>query len=396
MHYYKSQELADLYGVSRRTVTNWIKQTREGKLDLELDQDKDEFYIIKSRFNQQRLESIVSERRKYLNQQSRKVLTPSPEFYQQYNETQIHDIIKSLNSYRELPLQYSYFGEGAKMWEVFRTQPERHMDPETLLKAVSSYITHAIEQYDAINIVDLGVGTGAAARPLIEQLHKAGKLNRYIGIDISQAMIDITTRNISQWFNNEVKVETHIKDISHELFSDIIAEPIDEQDYHQKTINIVLSLGGYISNFRHPEDILRTISRSMNPEDLYICSFRLDAPAVKNQVSFLYSYQKQCKLVLDMMGIKESLYNVEVGFDEEARIRYARIRPKYALTIEFKLSKGTWIVNLNKDEAVLTARAHFNSTFGSPKDLFYKNGFNPLLYAQRLNHEGAILIADLK
>lgn len=397
MHYYKSQELADLYGVSRRTVTNWIKQTREGKLDLTLEKSGGEYHIVKSKTNQATIDEIVKKRRKYLNTRSRQSLTPSPAFYKLFDEHQIYDIIRNLSIHHELPLQYSYFGEGAKLWsDHFRgSLRDKPVEPVQLLVANMSYISTVLQGYKNVNVVDVGVGNGSAVKPLLTYLKQQAKLKRYIGIDLSPTMLNLALENISRWFNNEVPIEGYTKDISFESFGDIIAEPSNPDTPEQDTINLVLSLGGYISNFKQPEDVLRTINKSMGPRDVYLCNFKLDAPTVKHQLNFISHYQKQSKLILDLLGIKESLYKTEIGFDEVRKIRYARIRLKQTIKIEFKLSGRAWNVDFNKDETILTYRAHFNSTFDSPKELFFRNGFNPLLISQTLNHEGVLVIADL-
>lgn len=396
MHYYKSTELADLYGVSRRTVTNWVKQTQEGKLGLELFNKDGSAYVLKSEHNQLILQTLVHERRKYVNTRSSKIASPTPDFYKTYSDQQIHDIIRSLNVIKELPLQYSYIGEGAMIWDQFRTRPNRNFDPEILIPANISYLNTILDEYDYVNIVDIGVGNGSGAKSLVSQLHKNGKLKRYIGLDISPNMLEITAQNMKEWFDNEVKCETYVRDITTETFSDLISEPPDTNSKETSTINLVLLLGGTISNFKNPSDVLRVIHRSMSQDDILLTSFRLATPTVKHQLGFINSYQKQVKSLLDMMGLDESYYKTEIGFDEEMGIRFGRIRMKHSAEIEFKLQKGTWYVNLAKDETILTFRAHFNDIFSVPKTLFYDNGFNPLLISQRLNHEGALIIADLK
>lgn len=396
MHYYKSTELADLYGVSRRTVTNWIKQVKDSKLDLELFNKDGMDYILKSEENQLVLQTLIHERRKYVNTRSAKSTTPSPDFYKIYSDQQIHDMIRSLNIARELPLQYSYLGRGAAIWNQFRTRPNRNFDPEILVPANLSYLDTILDEYDYINIVDIGVGNGNGAKSLVSHLHKSGKLKRYIGIDISPDMVKIASGNITEWFNNDVKFESYIRDITNETFSDLISEPPDSTSKETSTINLVLLLGGVISNFKDPSDALRVIHRSMSQDDILLTSFRLATPEVKHQLSFINSYQKQVKELLDIIGLNESYYKTEIGFDEELGIRFGRIRMKHSVEIEFKLQRGSWYVNLAKDETVLTFRAHFNDIFSIPKTLFYNNGFNPLLISQRLNHQGALIISDLK
>lgn len=396
MHYYKSTELADLYGVSRRTVTNWIKQTQEGKLDLELGENNGEYYIIKSRSNQNRLDDIVEERQKYLNNRSRKHLNPSQAFYESYNEQQIYDIIQNLDLHRELPLQYSYFGEGAKIWNDFRNRPKDKFDTTFLVESNSSYLDALLEKYDRVNIVDVGVGNGMGARDILTYLHKKGKINKYIGIDISPDMLSLAEKNIKEWFNDNIVCDMHIRDISHQIFGDIIAEPFNQKAQAHTTINIVLLFGGSISNFKRPGDIMRIINKSMGAEDLFLCHYKIGAKAVKNRLSFISNYQHQCSMLLELMGIDSSLYEQEIGFDEDEKIRYGRIRLNRSLSINFDLPKGRWQVDIKKNETILTYRASFNDAFETPKNLFHDNGFRPLLTAKTLDNTGMLVISGIE
>lgn len=394
MHYYKSAELAKLYNVSRRTVTNWVKQTQEGKLDLELAEENGESYIIKSSLNQAQLDRIVSERQKYLNHRSRKYISPKQEFYEIYNDQQILDIIQNLTLYKELPLQYTYFSRGAEIWNNFRSRPEGRFDTNDLIEGSVSYLNTALKDFDKVNVIDIGVGNGMAAYGILAHLKESGKLNKYIGIDISKDMLATATKNIQDWFSNEVPVEGHVRDISHQLFGDIIAEPIDPQAETQRTINVVLLFGGSISNFKDPGDILRIISRSMGSEDLFMCHFKLATEAVKNRLSFIEYYQKQSEYLLDLMGIDESFYEREIGTDETKR--FGRIRLNRTVKIDFILPKGRWSVNIKKNETILTYRATLNDQFKTPRHLFNDNGLNPLLVTKTLNNAGMLILANLK
>lgn len=395
MHYYKSTELADLYGVSRRTVTNWVKQVQDGKLDLELVNEEGALHIAKSFANQIRIDSLVKERRKYLNTLSKTQVRPAEKFYQTYNEKQIRDIIHELAINKELPLQYSYFGEGADIWNGFRSRPGGTFDPEIMTPAIVSYLDALLERYDKVNIVDVGVGNGRGAKPLIEYLNSRNKFKRYIGIDISPSMLRNTANNLKKWFGNNFEAEMHIKDVSQESFGDIIAEPVDPGSKQQTTINLVLLFGGSISNFKVPSDVLRVINKSMGVEDLFLSSFRMGIPQVKNELGFITFYQQQYELVLNMLGITEEFYTTEIGYDENEKIRYGKIRLKKMLQVEFDLPRGKWYVNLNKDDTVLIYRAHYNDPFTTPKNLFYANGLNPILTAQLPWHTSMFILADL-
>lgn len=396
MHYYKSTELADLYGVSRRTVTNWVKQVQDGKLDLELEINNGEHYIIKSRHNQSQLDKIVGERQKYLNNRSLKTLSPEQKFYELYSEQQIYDIIQTLNLHKELPLQYSYFlDEGAELWDTFRSRLGGRFDAVELVESSRSYLDRVLEKFDKVNIVDVGVGNGLGAKDIITHLKSQGKLNKYIGIDISQAMLNVAERNINSWFDGHVTCEMYIKDISHQLFGDVITEPVNPSTQRQEIVNLVLLFGGSISNFKDPDDVMRNISKSMGSQDIFMSHFKIGTQAVKNRLSFINNYQAQCAKVLELMGIDRSLYTSEIGFDDETPMRYGAIRLNRTIKINFQLPKGTWVVDLKKDDSILTYRARFNEPFDTPRTLFYKNGFNPLLTTRTLDNTGMLVLATL-
>jgi SAM-dependent methyltransferase len=403
MHYYKSTELSELYGVSRRTVTNWIEQTQQGRLHLELIKDGDTHYIANSPKNQLIIRSLVTERRKFLNSRSLKRVTPLPEFYELYNEDQILDIISNIDTYREIPRQYNYFESGADFWDSYvqrlSTDPSPNMITATkdLLAVNMDYLDSLLARYAKVNVIDAGMGNVLPTRALLEHLLKVGKLKRYVAIDISEKMLAIAEHNIKEWFGDTVPFEGYQRDFSFERFADIIAEPSAAND--RSTVNLVLLLGGTLVNFREPEDVLKVFSKSMQRNDLFIYTAALDSPAMRARFTFSSTPDEplppQYKFIVDRIGIDPSYYEVEVGFDEADPARYLRIRLKHALSIEFKLKKGTWRIDLNKEETILLWRARHESTLELANQI-YKSGFDPLLVSETLDHDYLMLVADLR
>jgi len=394
MYYYKSSELAEQYGVSRRTVTNWIKQASTGKLSLRIIEIDGIHYIAKSEKNQERLANIVQERRKYLNKRSHKHLHPTQTFYEMFSQDQMSDIVRSLLAERELPLQYTYFGEGARLWDKFR-KDSGLLDAERLVSASSSYIMWLLSEYESVNIIDVGVGNGQAVKPLISLLQEAGKLRKYIGIDLSQNMIEITEANLRSWFP-DLPIEMHVRDFSRETFGDLATQAHDPATQQSSAINVVLMLGGQMSNFKDPVPVLSLVNRSMSADDILITNFKLGIPEVKKQLAFISGYQTRAEILLNLMGVDRSLYDAEIGFDEEEKVRYSRIKFNRAITIEITTPLGSWFVPFKKDDKVLTFRAHYNEPSNILEDIFVRAGFNPLMTSQRVDHQGMLLVADTK
>src|ERR1700733_15160839 len=104
MKYFKNTELAKLYIVSEKSVSNCIVAARQGKLELELTEAGDKFYITNTSRNTNTVESLVKRGKKYKNTRGAKVVHPIAKFYELYSQKQIVDIISNIDVYREITL----------------------------------------------------------------------------------------------------------------------------------------------------------------------------------------------------------------------------------------------------------------------------------------------------
>jgi len=132
MKYFKNTELAKLYNVSEKSVRNWISAAKQGKLDLELYEDEERQYIISSSHNKQLIQTLVERGQKYKNSRGHKVITPGENFYRLYSPKAVYDIVSSLDIYREIPVQYSYFDGGAQIWDAYVTKMAADPAPNIL------------------------------------------------------------------------------------------------------------------------------------------------------------------------------------------------------------------------------------------------------------------------
>lgn len=398
MHYYKKADLAKLYGVNPRTVTRWIDEAERGKLELELHEEGNKYHIAKTAKNQRLIERLTQDRRKYLNRKNLKIVKPLPGFYKTYSEEQILEIFTGIDTDREIDLKFSYLEEGAHDWDTYAKQEYNSDTPNTLVSTIEllninmSYIKGALKGYSKVNIVDVGVGNALPTKKLISHMLKEqGKLNRYIAIDISNEMLKIAENNITKWFDDKVRFEGYLYDFSVEPFADTIAEPPGG------AINLVLMFGGTLANIDTPGHTLKVIRKSLQRNDFFIYCLKLDSPMTRDH---LYASENdnqllpiQLERVLNLLGIDESLYTVEMGYVESERSRIIRIRLKHALTLEFELSRGLWQIDLNKADTVVVWRAkHF--THFEIEDLFYQCGFNSLQKSRTLDNDYLLLMMN--
>lgn len=406
LKYFKNTELARLYNVSEKAVRNWIDATKQGKLELQLYKGENRSYIAHTTKNVSLIEELVAKGQKYKNSRSHKLLTPAPKFYQLYNSNQILDIISSLNIRRELPLQYNYLNSGADDWDRYA---QRLAEEEAsnmlitcreLLETNFDSLDRLVGEHKRVNLIDIGIGNCVPVRGLVEHFVKKGALNRYVGIDISKSMLDIAEANMHEWFGDAAKFEFYERDISHDEFSDLLA-----YDYFGKEeevpLNIILLLGGTIANFEVPDDILRTINRAMQPDDIFVCSLKLDTPNSRQYFDLdpdptvVHRMASWHRLVLDLLNVDESLYDLEQVFDEEKKARFIGAKLKMDISIKFKLNKGEHTIRLRKGETILVLRYwHLNAT--GVVELFEKNGFEILQASKSRNHEYILTIGETR
>ena len=139
MKYYKNTEIAALFHVSEKAARNWVEATQQGKLNLELFEKDGRFFIANTSKNMQVMEDLVSERKKFKNTRSYKVITPKPEFYDLFSPEQIYEIITNLEIHREIPRQYSYFNGGAGHWDLYAQRLAAEETPNIINSGLSSH-----------------------------------------------------------------------------------------------------------------------------------------------------------------------------------------------------------------------------------------------------------------
>jgi len=366
MIYLKHAEVASDYHVSLKTVHNWIDAARQGKLELQLHEQNGRTYIANTPKNLITLETLVDKGKKYRNTLHHKIITPKPEFYDVYSRRQMLDIVSNLTIHHEIPQQYNYLDGGAVSWNDWMKRLVEENAASILNGTIelidggTQTIDRLIKGKKRINIIDVGVGNALPGKSLIAHLHEKGLLNRYIAIDISESMLKIAEQNVAEWFDGKVKFEGHVRDISFERFDDLLVDDMLGSN-SDDTLNIVLVLGSTPANFRFPMDVLRVIYSSMGNNDLLLYTRKPDTKAARRYFDFnpdrgattlspLYSF------ALGLLGLDPSLYEAEMGFDEETRMRFVQIRLKTSVTIKFEFDEGERDVTFEKGDTILLLR----------------------------------------
>lgn len=366
MLYFKHNELAEKYRVSLKTVHNWIDTAKRGKVNLKLYKTSNRTYIADTAENTLVLQKLATKGKKFRNTLHHKTIRPNPNFYEIYNHRHILDIITNLSVHREIPREYNYFEEGAVNWDKWL----RHLAAEeasNILKGTVELISINTEALDRllegakkVNVIDLGVGNAHPVKELLHHLIEKQLLHRYIGIDISTAMLSIAERNVKEWFGDKINFEGHVRDISYDHFDDLLVDDMVGKDA-EETINLVLLLGMTPSNIRSFTDAFKAAYSSMNSNDLLLYVTKPDTEASRQYLDFNpvpgeSKLSPNHKYVLDLMNIDESFYDVEMGFDVKQRMRYVRVRLKTAITIDFSYGQIDRAVSFEKGDTILLLR----------------------------------------
>lgn len=404
MLYLKHSEVVNTYHVSLSTVHNWITAAKNGKLNLKLYEKGSRTYIGNSSENERLLEQLAEKGKKKRNNLHHKIAKPIPAFYELYSQQQIYDIITNLRVHNEIPRQYNYFDGGASYWDEFANRLWQETAPNImngtidLLRHNQDSIDQLLEGYKKVNVVDLGLGNALPVKELLAHLLEKQVLNRYIAVDISEEMLSIAKRNIDAWYSGKVKFEGYVKDITHERFGSLLVPDMLAKDGND-TVNLVLLLGGTLTNFRSWSSTLSTIYGSMGQNDLFIYTDKLDTDAARryfllnndmgaNALSSKYSF------IFNMLNIDKSTYDVEMGFNEAKRMRFIKVRFRQAITIQFEFEGAKQEVTFDKGEQVLLWRA-WHKTSQEITSEFENAGFDLLQTSTTKNRQFLLTVAGI-
>lgn len=401
MKYFKNTELAKLYHISEKSVRNWIEAAEAGKLDLQLFEKGDKKYIANTSKNTLVIEKQVEKGKKFKNTRGFKTVTPNAKFYKIFSQKQIYDVLANLTVHHEMPLRYTYVDGGAELWDKYAERLSEEETPNLLsqtidlLDANSDQLNQLLGDRK-VNVIDLGPGNGLPVRNLLTNLVEKKRLNRYIAIDISKEMLQISEDHTKKWFGDKVRFEGYVRDFSHERFDDIIAT----ETSNELPLNLVLLLGGTLCNFRSPQQSLQAINNSIGLNDLFIYSTKLDTPNSRRYFDFNISAGEKGlaprhRLPFDLMGIDPSFYEVDQFFDTEQKARFITIKPTVDIRLTLKVSSGERQVELLKGEPILIWR-YWHQDLIDVVTQFDQNEFDLMQISRSKDREFLLVMATIK
>ncbi|MGL4759134.1 MAG: class I SAM-dependent methyltransferase, partial [Patescibacteria group bacterium] len=198
MQYYTPKKIANEFNVNLKTPYIWIEKAKKGQNNLELAKVDNFWYVIVNEANRSELMKLAKNGRKHYHKGATVQTLVGSEFYQIFSLEEQLDIFSDLVEKRFFNLKYWYYNGGAKLWDEFYntgTTPIKKIVSD-LLKTTTLDVQFMTDNFEALNIIDLGCGNGVPAQKFIKKL--ATKVNSYRGVDISQSMLDIAKANIKE------------------------------------------------------------------------------------------------------------------------------------------------------------------------------------------------------
>jgi L-histidine N-alpha-methyltransferase len=168
------------------------------------------------------------------------------------------DVLDGLTRpFKELPPKHFYDARGAELFDRICELPE-YYPTRTERSILQDTAEQLASDTGAAELVELGSGTAAKTRVLLDALHRAGTLRLYVPVDVTESMVRDCAEELTSEYPG-LRVHGVIGDFERHL--DRVPEAAGPR--------LVVFLGGTIGNFPpgSRRRFLREISRLLGPED---------------------------------------------------------------------------------------------------------------------------------
>jgi uncharacterized SAM-dependent methyltransferase len=293
------------------------------------------------------------------------IVEPNPEFYSIFSKEEIVNLINVLEIEREIPLKYSYKGRGGKIWNDFYLKyiiPNWYRKSNVeidLLKINFDYLNGNPQECKQVNIIDVGAGNSYPVKYFINRLYKIGRISKYVALDISEELLQVSKRNFTKWFP-KIDYTSDSLDIEN---SEIPKNLLSNHDTYgiDKTANIFLHLGVTIGNHRNRVKALKNLRNSMGKNDFLVFTNEIGANSQWNGLvrgGCDYHAQQIYKWIQQKIGIKSEDCELIRKYDSKRDSVVANIKFLRDYTIHFNHDNFQKNLEILKGEEVTIWRHH--------------------------------------
>jgi len=202
-----------------------------------------------------------------------------------------------------IPSKWLYDSKGSEIYERITRQPEYYpfRVEGGILEAVADEIAAATR---ASSIIEFGSGSADKTDILLRALRRAGTLDAYISIDISEsALLAAGSRLIAEYPGLSVRA----------LLADFETQAETLAAQESPSPRLVLFLGGSIGQLRPDQraEFLRTLRGAFHQGDMLL----LGVDLVKDPAKFMAAYNDSAGVSIEFSKNLLSVLNVNVGAD---------------------------------------------------------------------------------
>ena len=199
---------------------------------------------------------------------------------------------------KELSPKYFYDAQGSRLFEQI-TMLEEYYPTRTERALLMSIMPALIPDLASVSLVELGAGSAAKSRIILDAMRDAGTLGVYVPIDVSADFLAESARRLRSEYSG-LRVVPWVADISADLHLPTFPRPA-----------LFAFLGSTIGNFEDPEAIalLRRVAAQMQPGDRFL----MGADLVKDIAVLEAAYNDAKGVTADFNLNLLSVLNRELG-----------------------------------------------------------------------------------
>ena len=275
----------------------------------------------------------------------RRAATPSSEFYSSFSEEEVLGIIQAIDVRREIPLKYSYKGRGAKIWDNFYLKyiiPRWYRTSNVeidLLRDNFEYLNNNLQNCKKVNIVDVGAGNSYPVKAFIQRFNKLGKVNKYVALDISEELLDLSRKNFRKWFPI-IDFESHTIDIETSCLPGTSSKNQAETETND-IAKIILHLGVTIGNHQNRIEVLKNFTNSMGKHDLLVLTNEIGSNSEwdgRVRGGFNYHAEQVYTWLKNNIGIRPEDCEIVRKYDlkTDSMVANMRILSDYQINFSFR------------------------------------------------------------
>ncbi len=290
---------------------------------------------------------------------------PSSEFYSIFSNEEVLGIIHALKVRREIPLKYSYKGTGAKKWDNFYLKhivPKWYRTSSTeidLLRDNFEYLNGNLQRCEKLNIVDVGAGNSYPVKQFITRLHKLDRVNKYVALDISEDLLNLSRKNFTKWFPT-IEFISYTIDIENSCLPPI---SLDNQANLEadNTAKIILHLGVTMGNHHDRIQVLKNFRDSMGKHDLLVFTNEIGSSSQWDGIArggFKYHVDEVYAWIQKDIGLSSQDCELVRKYDEKTNSLVANIKLGQDYTINFNVSGIDKSLQISEGEEITIWRQH--------------------------------------